>query len=488
MIDESFVNTKQEEESRNRAIPLIVDLDGTLIKSDLLVESCLALLKSNPLYVLLLPLWLVRGKAYLKHQIAERVEVDAELLPYHSTFLEYLRMEAGRGRELILATATNERLASQVAEHLGIFQKVLASTAQTNLSGKQKLEAIMKVCGESKFDYAGNAPADLWIWSHANAAILVNTKSSVKKAVQKSGNLKSVFNEGSTGIVVYMKAIRMHQWLKNSLLFVPLLTSHQWHNISLLFNATIGFLAFSLCASSVYLFNDLLDLPSDRNHPQKAKRPFASGDIPLQHGLLLSPFLLFSGFVVSFYLSFEFQCILFGYLTLSLAYSFFFKKIVLTDIIILASLYTMRVIAGAFAVGVILSFWLLALSMFQFLSLALIKRTTELITYSNLGRQSASGRGYRVSDLHYLISMGTASGFVAILVLALYINSSDVVKLYTHPAMLWLLCPLLLSYISRLWLKVVRHEMDEDPLSFSITDPVSLLIVALITLVTLLAV
>lgn len=488
MLEDSLINKRQGEGSSNGNIPLIVDLDGTLIKSDLLLEGSLILLKKNPLYIIFFILWLVQGKAYLKYQIAKRVEIDVALLPYHSTFLQYLQEEARKGRKLILATAANEHPASKVAEHLGIFQKVLASTAQINLSGKQKLAAIIKECGKNTFDYAGNAPEDLWIWSHANGAILVNTSNRVTKRAKNLKKVKSIFNERKAGIIVYMKAIRIHQWLKNSLLFVPLLTAHQWHNASLFFNASAGFLAFSLCASSAYVLNDLLDLPSDRQHPQKSKRPFASGEIPLHHGVLLIPLLLIFGAGISMYLSFEFQCILLGYLTLSLIYSFFIKKIALLDIITLASLYTIRIIAGTFAVGVVISFWLLAFSMFQFLSLALIKRTTELITYSTLNKQSDSGRGYRISDINYLLSMGTASGFAAILVLALYINSSEMILHYTHPTMLWLLCPLLLFYISRLWLKVVRNEMNEDPLIFSITDPVSLLVVVLSAIVTILAV
>lgn len=475
-------------QSKRTRTPLIVDLDGTLIKSDLLFESSLALLKINPGYVFCLLWWLSGGKAYLKHQIAKRVSIDPALLPYHESFLEYLKGEAQDGRELILATASNQRLAQVIADYLGIFKKVLASTSQTNLSGKNKLQEITSICGETPFDYAGNSAKDLEIWPHAEHAILVNANNQVTRSANKIKNVESVFSEHKTGIGVFLKAIRIHQWLKNSLLFVPLLTAHQWDNIPQILNATAGFAAFSLCASSVYVLNDLWDLPSDRGHPQKSKRPFASGDISIPTGIFLCPILLGSGIAISFSLPPFFQYILLGYVVLSIVYSTFFKKIVLTDIIILASLYTIRVIAGGLAVDVQLSFWLLAFSMFQFLSLALIKRTTELITYQDLGKTSNAGRGYQILDLQYLISMGTASGFVAILVLALYINSSEVIVHYSRPAILWLLCPLLLHYISRLWLKVARKEMNEDPLIFTITDPISLLVVALSIMVTLLAV
>lgn len=469
------------------SFPLFVDLDGTLIKSDLLIESFLALVRLNPLWFFLVPIWILRGKAYLKQQIVDHVEIDANLLPYNSTFLEYLNSEVAGGRKLILATASNEKLAWQVADHLGIFQSVLASNRNLNLSGKLKLKAMLEECGEGQFDYAGNAAVDLQIWPHARYAILVNTEKRVEKAARQTANLQQVFEERATGPVPYLKAMRVHQWLKNLLLFVPLLTAHEWHNILLIFNALIGFLAFSLCASSVYLLNDLLDLPSDRGHPRKRKRPFAAGDVPFSRGGVLMLLLLFMGLSVAAALSWAFLGVLLVYLAFTLAYSLRLKAVALIDVLILAGLYTLRVIAGAAAIDVVPSFWLLAFSMFVFLSLALVKRCSELDALIEMNGEATMGRDYRVSDLGYLHSMGTASGYLSVLVLALFINSPDVTERYTHPELLWLLCPTILYWISRIWLKTRRGEMHDDPLIFAIRDRGSRFVLLASVLVIILA-
>ncbi|MGD8874289.1 MAG: hypothetical protein PVH38_04010, partial [Gammaproteobacteria bacterium] len=252
--------------------PLYVDMDGTLLRTDLLAESFFALLKHNPFYLLLVPFWLLRGRAWLKQQIAARVDIDVEVLPYHAGFLEYLRNEAGRGRELYLATASNGKFAQAVAGYLGCFTGVLASDARRNLKGSHKLAAILARHGDRGFDYAGNAAADLKIWPHARRAILVSPRRGVEKAAQKLGNVAHVFSDRGAGPVTYLHAIRVHQWLKNLLLFVPILTAHQWSEMFAISNALIAFAAFSLCASGVYLLNDLLDLPADRHHPNMRRR------------------------------------------------------------------------------------------------------------------------------------------------------------------------------------------------------------------------
>lgn len=468
--------------------PLFVDLDGTLIKSDLLIESFVELLKRNPLYIFLVPIWILRGTAYFKQEIAGRVEIDASLLPYHSTFLEYLRNETTRGRKLILTTASNEKLARQVADHLGIFHGVLASNSKLNLSGEYKLKAIKEVCGEEQFDYAGNAAVDLRIWPHARHAILVNPKRGVENTVRRIASLQQIFEERATGLVPYLRAMRIHQWLKNLLLFVPLFTAHEWRNIPLVFDALIGTLAFSLCASGVYLLNDLLDLPSDRCHPRKCKRPFAAGDVPLLRGVVLMLLLLIMGLGVAAAMSWVFLGILLLYLVFSTAYSLHLKTMVMIDVLILSGLYTMRVVAGAAIINVVPSFWLLAFSMFIFLSLALVKRCAELKTVIKMKDEATKRRDYRVSDLGYLHSMGTASGYLSVLVFALFINSPEVMERYTYPELLWLLCPMLLYWISRMWLKAGRGEMYDDPLIFTIKDFGSRFVVITSVVIVLLAV
>ena len=467
--------------------PLFVDLDGTLVKSDLLIESILALVKSEPAACLSVIGWLRRGKAYLKSKIAEKVDINAQTLPYHRKFLEFLRAEAARGRSLYLTTAANQKFAAKVASHLGIFHSVLASSDEVNLKGRTKLVEIQKVCGGGQFDYAGNARADIDIWRHARQALLVNPQPRVESAARKIGNMSAVFDDRQKRFFVYVKALRVHQWLKNLLLFVPMLTAHAWR-LEVLMQACVAAVAFGLAASSVYLLNDMLDLESDRSHPRKCTRPFAAGVVPLLHGIALIVVLVLMSLALGAVLSNRFLAVLGLYLTLSTAYSVYLKQNVLIDVIVLALLYTLRVIAGAVAIEVVMSFWLLAFSMFIFMSLALAKRCAELVSLMQIGRVRAGGRDYAVSDLNSLSIMGTASGYLSVLVLALFINSEDITVRYSNPQTLWLLCPLMLYWISRLWLKTGRGEMHDDPVVFALVDRGSRYVIAGIITVVLLSI
>ena len=451
--------------------PLCVELDGTLIRTDLLVESVFALLKRNILFTFLLPLWLLKGKAHLKHEIAARVDIDADLLPYHGEFIDYLKEEHANGRRLILATASNEKIAEAIALYLGIFHDVLASNATTNLSGRRKLERLKSLFGDGGFDYAGNAMVDLALWDIAGEALLVNPERGVKEAAERQSKAVQVFDDRTGNpLKRYLKALRLHQWLKNLLVFIPLFMAHRFGDPLLVGQAMLAFLVFGLCASGVYLLNDLLDLPDDRQHPVKQHRPFAAGTISIINGAMLIPGLLVAAFGLALLLPIEFIGVLAFYFVITLAYSLRLKRAALVDVITLAGLYTIRIIAGAAAVSVALSFWLLAFSMFLFLSLALVKRFTELLTMQQQERTHSSGRGYNTIDLETLSQFGGASAFMAVLVLSLYINSEAVRDLYTHPEIIWLLCPLLLYMMMRIWLLARRDELHEDPVVFVIRD------------------
>ena len=350
----------------------MVDLDGTLIRTDILVESTFALLKQNILFVFLLPIWLFRGKAHLKHEIAARVNIDAEQLPYQEEFLHFLKCEHGSGRRLVLATASNEKYAEAISRNLCIFEEVLSSNATVNLSGRRKLARLRESFGDQGFDYAANAKVDLPVWRAAHSALLVNPERGVRKAAERQGEVAHIFDDRKDNTLkIYLKAMRLHQWLKNLLIFIPLLMAHRLNEPVLLGQALLGFLSFGLCASSVYLLNDLLDLPQDRAHPTKRLRPFAAGSIPIVNGALLIPGLLVAAFAVAIFLPIEFVGVLGLYYVTTLAYSLRLKRAALVDVLTLAALYTMRIIAGAAAVSVVPSFWLLAFSMFLFLSLAL---------------------------------------------------------------------------------------------------------------------
>ncbi|MGJ8688919.1 MAG: UbiA family prenyltransferase [Gammaproteobacteria bacterium] len=461
-------------------LPLYVDLDGTLIKSDLLLESFLELIKRNLLYLLLIPFWLVKGKANLKYQIAKRSAIRPDLLPYNKSFLHYLEEQRLKGRKLILISASNQRLVDEVAAHLGIFDVAIGSDQNTNCSGTRKLARINK--DSTSFAYAGDNKVDLAVWSQAQAAITVNTNSSLTAKVEKLTKIEKHFASDTNKVNAYLRALRLHQWLKNALVFLPLVLAHELNNSAAIFNAIIAFFCFGLCASSVYLLNDLLDLASDRQHRSKCKRPFAAGDIALISGLLLSPVLLICAFSLASFLPWQFTFVLGFYYLCTGLYSFVLKRIMLVDVIMLAALYTLRIIAGAAAISIIPSFWLLAFSMFLFFSLAVVKRYTELDYLRASGIAQTEGRGYFAEDLHMMAIFGCASAFLSVMVFALYINNDDIREQYITPQVLWLICPLLLYTVTRIWLLAARGKIEEDPIVFALKDRVSQIVTAVCAL------
>ena len=467
-------------------LPLCVDLDGTLIMTDILWESVAKLIKTRPASVLLIPLWLMKGKAHLKYQIARRVELDVTSLPYNKDLLLFLKQESTRGRRLILATATNILIAQRISDYLNIFSEVIASDERLNLSGPNKLRAIQARFGH-QFAYAGNDPVDLTIWDHAAQAIVVNSKESLIKKVQQRKKIGKIFNRPTNSFAALIKEMRVQQWAKNLLIFVPLITAHKVGDAALVLQAIGGFVAFSLCASSAYILNDLMDLEADRHNLQKRFRPLADGRLSVRLGLAITPLLFAASLATTLLLPLAFLKIVALYFALTCAYSLYLKQLVLVDVITLAALYTLRIYAGSVAIGVTTSKWLLAFSMFVFLSLALIKRFSELYKTKNLKSQTLSGRDYRIEDLQHVSTMGVASGYIAVLVLALYISSQEVTALYSHPDVLWLICPLIFYWISRAWLLASRGCMHEDPIVFALWDKRSYLIALLIGAVLVLA-
>jgi len=459
-------------------IPLCIDLDGTLIRSDLLAESALSLIRQNPLNLLRFGVWLLRGKAHLKHEIARRTDIDVAMLPYEPRLLDWLRTNAD-ARPRVLCTASDRKFAEAVAAHVGGFDEVLASDGVRNLSGAEKGDELSRRFGERGFDYAGNESRDLRVWNRSRRAIVVNASPALARRAARVSEVERVFDRDGGRLRSWLKALRVHQWLKNLLVFLPLLTAHLVLVPDALLRSLLAFLSFCLCASSVYLLNDLLDLESDRRHPRKRLRPFAAGTLPISAGLVAAPLLGLAAFALALAISKLFALTLTGYYVLTLAYSFVFKRFAMLDTVVLAGLYTIRIIAGAAALRISVSFWLLAFSMFLFLSLAIIKRYTELRGLLLTGDSHSAGRGYAVDDLPLMQSLGATSGYLAVLVLALYINSTASELLYRHPQVLWLLCPLLLYWISRAWLIAHRGGMHDDPVVFALSDRTSRLLLAL---------
>ena len=457
---------------------LVVDLDGTLLRSDLLVESAVSFCRQHPLSLAMPFVWLARGKAVLKQKLADSSDIDVSVLPYDDDVLAQIREARHQGRKVVLATASNISLATAVADHLQLFDQVFASQPDHNLSRARKRDLLVAEFGERGFDYLGNSHADLPVWSAARQAWLVNPSPGVTARARAQGNVAGEIRNSPLSFRQWLKALRLHQWMKNLLIFVPLLASHKATHSAVLHDGLLAFLFFGLCASSVYLLNDLLDLNDDRHHPRKRERPFARGSIPVLHGLLVFPLFLlvaFSGALLT--LPPTFSLVLLGYYIITLSYSLYLKRFMTVDVVVLALLYTLRIIAGGAATSLHLTFWILAFSMFIFLSLAMVKRYAELLDAKELGETRKSrGRGYYPSDLPMLASLGAAAGYLSVMVLALYIYDQTTVALYSHPEVIWGACPLLLFWITRVWMLAHRGEMHDDPVVFAIRDRVSLVI------------
>jgi 4-hydroxybenzoate polyprenyltransferase len=465
-----------------------VDLDGTLIRTDLLLESVCRLLRQDPLALFALPVWLLKGRANLKRKIAQRVELDPALLPYRTALLDYVRAEREKGRQIVLATASEERFAKQIADHLKLFDFVLASDGTINLSGERKRARLVGRFGQKGFDYAANERRDLAVWSAARKAIVVNSNPRLLRAVAKAAEFETSLDDHSASLGEYLSALRPRQWLKNVLVFVPIFTAHLFIEPVLLVRTLVAFIAFSCCASSGYLINDLCDLEADRHHPEKRLRPFASGRLPLAYGLALAPALALFGCGLGWLLSGRSVGILLLYFTVAGAYTLALKKVVLLDVLVLAALYTLRIIGGGVAIAIWPSVWLTGFSMFLFVSLAFIKRYTELVVMRTVDGDHATARGYELRDAELLASKGTASGYAAVVVLALYIASGAVKTLYSTHQVLWFVCPLLLYWIGYLWLIAHRGEMLHDPLVFAMRDRTSRILILLMLAATLIAI
>lgn len=467
------------------SIPLAVDLDGTLVRSDTLHEAALRALRDSPLALLKLPLWLLQGKAAVKQELAALSDFDPATLPYNQPLLDWLTVQRAHGRKLVLCTAADRSIAEAIAAHLGIFDDVLASDGDTNLGGRSKAEALERRYGAGGFDYAGNAKVDLQVWRRARKAVVVNASGAVERQAKAIADVDQTFASPRAGLRVLLRALRVHQWAKNLLLFVAPLAAHLLPDADLSVRLLLAFVAFSLCASAVYIGNDLLDLDSDRMHPRKKARPFAAGHLPVAFGILIAPLLLVLALLCALPVGPVFTGWLLLYFVLTCAYSLGLKRLVLVDCLLLAMLYTLRVIAGAAAADIPLSFWLLAFSAFMFLSLAFVKRYAELAVQARHGRERAHGRGYLTSDAPLVQSLGIVSGYASALVLALYLNSDAVLRLYHTPQLIWCAVPVHLFWISRVWLKAHRGQMHDDPLLFALRDKTSLLAGAVFALVLL---
>jgi 4-hydroxybenzoate polyprenyltransferase/phosphoserine phosphatase len=476
--------------SRQIAAPLCVDLDGTLIKTNTLHESILALARTAPQYALLLPFWLMRGQAYLWHRLSQLVSINVALLPYRPEVLEYLKREKLANREITLISGAHHTLVERVARHLNLFDHCQGSDELTHLIGKKKLSVIIHRYGKKSFDYIGDSRADLPIWKESRRAVIAGSNMFLVAQLRKiADSYDHIEPLDRPGVRSLLKAMRVYQWAKNLLLFAAIFLGHQFTNPALIFNVLLGFAAFSLCGSAVYILNDLMDLEADRLHARKQKRPFAAGDVSPVTGALTSAVLLLGAFAIAIPLSLSFAATLGAYFALTLLYTFYFKEKLLVDVFILAGLYTLRVWAGGACTGIAISHWALAFFMCLFLSLALAKRHSELMASAGAQEDKPlNRRGYRPSDIPFVLAYGCGSSLMSVLVIAIYLNSPDVSVNYRSPSMLWFVCPTLGYWSGRLWILAVRGELDEDPVLFAIKDKISYLLGAIIVMIVLLAI
>jgi 4-hydroxybenzoate polyprenyltransferase len=444
---------------------LYVDLEHALARTDLVAESVLSALRAHPMSALSLPVWILRGRARFRQEVIRRADLDPDLLSYREPVLEYLRKEHSGSRPLVLVSALGERLADEVARRVGLFADVMALPPESG-AGTSSLD-VLRERVNGRFAHAGRGGE---IPGTDKGDVIV-VRAGGGSVGETSDEIEAVFpSDQDTSLRVHLRAMRLHQWLKNLLVFAPPVMAHRLADVSVMMSAAIGFVAFSFCATSAYLLNDLLDLPADRQHRTKRARPFASGELSIGRGMALIPLFLLSAFALATLLPLRFAGILTLYFMSTLAYSWRLKRAALIDVLVLAGLYTLRILGGGAATTTPVSFWLLAFSMFLFLSLGLVKRYAELSGLAELGTDRAAGRGYQAVDLETLAQFGSASGYMSVLVLALYINSDAVQALYSSPETIWLLCPLLLYLLSRVWLLARRGAVHEDPVVFLLED------------------
>lgn len=450
---------------------LCVDLDGTLIKTDLLLESILLLLKQKPWAILLVVWWSLRGRSFLKRKIATAAPIAAEKLPYRQEVLEFLYHEHESGRQILLVTAADQTMAEAIANHIGHFDGIYGSDGAVNLKGSAKAGFLAGMLGKGNFDYVGDSSADLPVWSAARHAYVVGN-SRMARRVSRKTPVARLFEVSQPSFGTWLRSIRLLHWTKNLLILLPALLAHTstwtaWRD------SLLGFILFGGCASGLYILNDLLDLHSDRQHPAKSKRPFAAGEFPLWIGVIESTLLVGSSLIISAVVDLRLAAALLGYAVLTVTYSWRLKRVPLLDVFVLSSFYTIRIWAGSLISGIPVSDWLMAFSMFFFLSLAMAKRHSELERASKLVEEGNSGRGYVLKDRELLAMFGIASSFAAVVILCLYARSPVVSSLYGSSTELLWLCPLVLYWLTRVWLLAGRGELDHDPVLFAVRDRTS---------------
>lgn len=458
------------------AVPLVVDLDGTLIRADLLCEGLFRILRQRPWRLFTLVAALLRGRAAFKAQVAREADLDPAGLPWNETVIAHLREQHAHGRSLWLATAADRRPAEAVARHLGLFDRVFASAPDDNLKGARKLE-VLQAAAPTGFDYIGDAAADRPLLASARAGWTIGPLADrlAAEATAAGGRVEALPGQPAMPKLplAVLRLIRPHQWLKNALVFLPLVAAHEWHDTAAVVDSALAFAAFCLVASSAYVLNDLLDVEHDRHHPRKRERPIAAGTVGQMFALLLLPLLLLAAVSVAAFLPWQAGAVLLGYFVLTTLYSVYLKRIALVDIITLTALYNLRILGGGAAAGIVLSYWLVGFTLFLFLALAIMKRVNEVQDLGAAGNEATAGRGYIKGDERLLLPLGVGCSVAAAVVLGLYTTGDALAELYSHTVALLLVVPLMLLWQCHLWLATIRGHMHDDPLVYAVRDRVT---------------
>lgn len=464
---------------------LVVDLDHSLIQTDLLHEGLVRLLRDRPLSALALPFKALQGRSRLKAWVVSQMatELDAESLPYNKSVLDKIREYQKHGCEVILASASHQNWVSKVAEYVGI-SRALGSDETVNLKGLNKLRKIKETLGNQQFAYIGDSMADIPIWRESQLAILVSPSGPLKEIAKSFSRVEFIEGQQSS-IRIWLKQLRVHQWVKNLLVFLPALAGHKIFDFILFGKGLVAFAAFSLVASSIYILNDAFDVDSDRKNPSKKLRPIASGSVGILNAVGIGFCLMFLGLLTASFYSWPFTGSLMVYVLANWLYSGKWKKLIVLDILCLGFFYAIRVFAGSQITEVPVSHWMMTFCLFFFMGLAFVKRYAEVLLLEH--KTVFSGRGYRFEDAPVILALGAGSSFTSALVLASYLNSDKVLELYIEPTFLLALPPLLIFWLCRVWILAGRRELDQDPVAFALRDRMSLLAVIMSGLIILLA-
>ena len=472
---------------KNIKHPLVIDLDGTLTPCDTLWEMLASLLLSSPFKLFKVLPYIFKNRAIFKKQVSLLVNFNPHDLVYNTKLIDYIKMQRQLGRPIVLATAADEIIAKSVYNHFGFFDAYYASNGEINLRGQTKEDLLTGLFGRQQFAYAGNDFSDFKVWSSASEVIVVNAS---PKLLRRATNLYprcTIIDPKQSLLLLWFKQMRVYQWAKNILIFIPIVFAHKYFDLELVAQSFLAFLSFGLAASSVYCINDLFDLVPDRLHTKKSNRPLASGLIPIAEGLFGLSVLTLSSFFLASYLSAYFVILILAYYLINIVYTSLIKKLAIIDVIILASLYLLRILAGSLATNIPISLWLLTFSIFIFVSLGFLKRYKELRQLNQTDVAQIPGRFYHTDDLEVVSAMGIASGYISCLVLVLYLRSPEVSGFYHHLEYLWPGCLLVLYWISRTWLLAHRNKIDDDPVLYAIKDMQSWFILIILGILLLLA-